>query len=160
MSVSVRRAVVEDARTIAEYALKLFAQHTNYNPNRFTILGTQESAEWFYGSQTKAEDAAVLVAEIENKIVGFAYLQFEERNYASLLENALWLHDIYIDEAARGHNAGKLLLEESVKIAKEFGAKRLMLSTATQNESARKFFEHNGFKITMVEMMFDLTEKQ
>lgn len=88
MSVSVRRAVVEDARTIAEFALKLFAQHTNYNPNRFTIPANQEGAEWFYGNQTKAKDAAVLVAEIENKIVGFAYLEFEERNYASLLENA------------------------------------------------------------------------
>jgi GNAT superfamily N-acetyltransferase len=158
MSVSVRRAVVEDARTIAEFALKLFAQHTNYNPNRFTIAGTQESAEWFYGNQTKAVDAAILVAEIENKIVGFAYLEFEERNYASLLENAVWLHDLYIDEAARGHNAGTLLLEESVKVAKEFGAERLMLSTATQNEFARKFFERNGFTTTMVEMMFDLTK--
>lgn len=158
MSVTVRRAVSEDARTIAEYALKLFAQHTNYNPNRFTIPATVEGAEWFYGNQTKAKDAAVLVAEFEERIVGFAYLQFEETNYESLLENALWLHDIYIDEAARGHNAGTLLLKESVKVAKEFGAKRLMLSAAVENEFAREFFEHNGFKTTMVEMMLDLTE--
>ncbi|MBX7171279.1 MAG: GNAT family N-acetyltransferase [Pyrinomonadaceae bacterium] len=99
-----------------------------------------------------------MVAEIEEKIVGFAYLQFEERNYADLLENAVWLHDIYVDEAARGHNAGKVLVEESIKIAKEFGADKIILTAAFQNELAKKFFEHNGFTTTMVEMMFDLTK--
>jgi hypothetical protein len=35
-----------------------------------------------------------------------------------------------------------------------------MLSVAAQNELARNFFEHRGFKTTMVEMMLDLTEEE
>ncbi len=158
MSVTVRRAVTQDARTIAEYAIKLVVQHQDYDAHRFSRLATVEQAERFYGSQIKVNDAVVLVAELEDVIIGFAYLQFEAKDHANLLENAAWLHDIYIDEAARGHNAGKSLIEESIEIAKELGADKLMLSVAAKNDYGRKFFERNRFRTTMVEMMFDLTD--
>jgi ribosomal protein S18 acetylase RimI-like enzyme len=158
MAVTVRRAVLQDARTIAEYAIKLVVQHQDYDSRRFSRLSTVEQAEWFYGKQTKVNDAAVLVAEIEGVIIGFAYLQFEAKDYANLLENAALLHDIYIDEAARGHNAGKSLIEKSIEVAKELGANKLMLSVAAKNEYAKEFFERNGFRTTMVEMMLSLTD--
>jgi GNAT superfamily N-acetyltransferase len=160
MSLIVRRAVLEDARTIADYAQKLVAQHQEYNPKRFSQIATEEQMANFYGNQVKAQDATVLVAELEGKIVGFAFVKFEIKNYADLLEYAAWLHDIYIDETARNHNAGKLLTEAAVEAAKEFGAEKLMLMTASQNEYAREFFERNGFRKTMVEMMLDLTEEK
>ena len=158
MTVTVRRAVSQDARTIAEYAIKLVVQHQSYDSRRFSQLATVEQAEWFYGNQTKRDNAAVLVAELKGKIVGFAYLQFEAKDYANLLENAAWLHDIYIDEAARGHKAGKKLIEESIEVAKELGANKLTLSVAAKNEYGREFFERSGFRTTMVEMMLDLTD--
>jgi ribosomal protein S18 acetylase RimI-like enzyme len=77
-----------------------------------------------------------------------------------LLENAAWLHDLYVNERARGYNAGKLLIEKSVEAAKEFGADKLMLSVAAKNEYAQDFFERSGFRETMVEMMLDLTEQK
>ena len=43
-----------------------------------------------------------VVAELDGEIVGFAYVQYEAKNYPNLLETAAWLHDIYVDEAARG----------------------------------------------------------
>jgi GNAT superfamily N-acetyltransferase len=158
MAVTVRRAAKEDARKVAELAIKLFAQHRNYDARRFMHVDNVEQAAWYYGSQTEVADAAVLVAEIENEVVGFAYLQFESKDYANLLENAAWLHDIYIEEAARGFNAGKFLIEKSIEVAREIGADKLMLSVAAKNEFARRFFERGGFRETMVEMMLDLTE--
>jgi GNAT superfamily N-acetyltransferase len=158
--VIVRRAIKEDAKRVAEFAIELFAQHHAYDTRRFAEISSIEGAQRFYGSQTEAAEAAVLVAEIENKIVGFAYLQYEAMDYANLLENAVWLHDLYVDQAARKTGAGKFLIEKSIEIAKEFGADKLMLSVAAKNEHARDFFERNGFKETMVEMMFDLTNTQ
>ena len=158
MSVKVRRAVKEDARTIAEFAIKLFAQHLEYDSRRFAEIASIEGAEHFYGNQTEVKDAAVLVAEIENKIVGFAYLQYEAMDYANLLENAVWLHDLYVDERMRGQNAGNLLIEKSIEVAKELGANKLMLSVAAKNEYAKAFFRLSGFRETMVEMMLSLTE--
>ena len=160
MNVTIRRAKQDDGRTIADFAKKLVIQHQEYNSKRFSQIASEEQMANFYGNQTKARDAAILVAELEGKIVGFAYIQFEARNYAELLESAAWLHDIYVDEAARGYNAGKLLIEAAVEVAKEFGAEKLMLMAASQNEHAGEFFERNGFKTTMVEMMLDMTKEK
>jgi len=160
MSVIVRRATRKDARTVAEMAIKLAQQHVGYDSQRFSELAPLEQAESYYGSQTETGDATVLVAELDGKIVGFAYIQYEAKDYANLLETAAWLHDIYIAEAARGQNAGKLLIEKSIEAAQKLGADKLMLSVAAKNEFAKEFFERNGFKETMVEMMLDLTNSK
>ena len=89
MAVSVRHGAKKDARAIAEFALKLFAQHREYDMRRFAEIASVEGAKKFYGSQMETQDAAVLVAEIENQIVGFACLQYEAIDYANLLENAV-----------------------------------------------------------------------
>ncbi|MCD9185364.1 MAG: GNAT family N-acetyltransferase [Pyrinomonadaceae bacterium] len=157
MSVLIRRADSGDAKKVGELAYKLAVQHRDYDAKRFSVFAEPEQIEQFYGRQTQTNNAAVLVAELEKEIVGFAYLAFEARNYEELLENAVWLHDIYIEEAARGKNAGKLLIEASVETARELGGDKLMLSVAAKNEFARNFFEMQGFKPTMVEMMLDLT---
>jgi GNAT superfamily N-acetyltransferase len=156
MSVTVRRATRKDARRVAEMAIKLAEQHRNYDSRRFSELAPLDQAEEYYGSQTEAADAAILVAELENEIVGFTFIQYEAKDYANLLENAVWLHDIYIEETARGQNAGNLLMENSIKAAKELGADKLMLSVAAKNEFAKSFFESKGFRITMVEMMLEI----
>lgn len=160
MSVTVRRAEAKDARTIAEFAIKLFAQHRAYDARRFADVSSIEGAARFYKSQTSASDAAVLVAELDGKIVGFAYVQYEALDYAALLERAAWLHDIYIIDAARGSKVGTSLIEAAVSAAKELGADKLMLTVAAKNEYAQAFFERKGFKTTMVEMMLDLTEEK
>jgi GNAT superfamily N-acetyltransferase len=160
MTVAVRRATRADAQVIANFAQKLVLQHKNYDANRFTQIADYEQMVWYYGSQTESKDSAVLVAEIANKVVGFAFVQFEAKNYAGLLESAAWVHDIYVDEAARGAEAGKNLINAAIDAAKELGANKLMLSAAAQNENAKGFFEHQGFTTTMVEMMLDLTKKE
>ncbi len=157
MSLAVRRARPEDAKKVAEFAEKLNIQHVGFNSNRFSQIADLEQMAKYYGGETEARNAAVLVAEIGNEIVGFAYIQFEKRNYAELLENAAWLHDIYVEESARSRKVGKVLIAEAIKTAKELGADKLMLIAASQNEAAQKFFERQGFKPTMVEMMLDLT---
>ena len=149
----VRRATKEDAAIIAEFAMKLVEQHVGYDPVRFARIATVDGMAWFYGGQTEVEDAAVLVAEVDGKVVGFAYLTYEERNYADLVMGAARLHDIYVDESARESGAGRELIKGSVEVAHEFGASKLLLSVAAKNTAAKEFFEQAGFVTTMHEMM-------
>lgn len=156
MSVVVRRAAPRDTDIIADYAGKLAAQHQEYNRKRFTCLADREQMAAYYGSQASAQDAAVLVAELDGNVVGFAYIQFEPRNYAALLESAAWLYDIYVDETARGHDIGRKLIEASAESAKSLGADKLMLLAAAENQFAKELFTRAGFRETMVEMMLSL----
>ncbi len=159
MSVKIRCATEKDARQIAEFAIRLFAQHHEYDSRRFAEISSIEGATKFYGSQTETKDAAVLVAEIENKLVGFAYLQYEAMDYANLLKNAAWLHDLYVEETARNSKAGKFLIEASIETARKLGADKIMLSVAAKNEYAKEFFKRRGFRETMIEMTLNLSEK-
>lgn len=156
MNVRVRRAAKADAAAVARLAIKLVEQHVEYDPVRFAQIATVEGMEWFYGGQTDAEDSRVLVAEIENKAVGFAYLSFEEENYADLSVSTLKLHDIYVDAEARGTGAGSKLIELAVAEAHELGATKILLSVAAKNALAQQFFEKQGFRTTMHEMMLEL----
>ena len=158
MRVVIRRARPEDAATVAKFALKLFAQHRDYDPDRFADLSNVAGAEAYYGSRMSSPTAAVFVAEAENKVVGFAYLEYQAVNYPELLENAGWLHDLYVDEAARGTGAGKALIRAVKDAANTFGADKLVLMVAAKNEHARDFFSRAGLRETMVEMTIDLND--
>lgn len=150
--VVVRRATSDDASKVAEFAMKLFAQHREYDPERFADLSHLDGAARYYGSRAQAETARVFVADIDEKVVGFAYLEYEAKDYADLLENAVWLHDLYIDESARGTGSGKALMAAVVEAAREFGAGNVVLGVAAKNSHAREFFERLGFRETVIEM--------
>jgi GNAT superfamily N-acetyltransferase len=154
----VRRATKDDAARVAEFAIKLVEQHHEYDPERFALMASFDGMKWFYGEQTEAKDAAVLVAEIDSRVVGFAYVTYEERNYAELAESPAHLHDIYVEEGARRTGAGEALVDSAVEIAKEFGASKLILSVAVKNAVGHDFFEKCGFRPTMTEMTLNLSQ--
>ena len=154
----VRRAKSGDERSIAELAIKLVEQHVAYDPRRFSLFATVEGAESFYGGQFEGSTAAVLVAEIDGGVVGFAYIAKEDLNYAELLEKGAWLHDIYVEETSRSTGAGHALIEASIKAAREMGAEKILLTVAARNSAARSFFEGVGFRPTMTEMTLNLAD--
>ena len=158
MAVAVRRATKADAPAVAEFAMKLVEQHIAYDPVRFSPIATLGGATWFYGTQTEAETAAVLIAEREGRIVGFAYVGYEEISYQDLATRSAWIHDIYIDPHERHGGAGQALMDAAVEFGKERGATKLLLWTAESNGEAQKFFERCGFATTMREMMLELND--
>jgi GNAT superfamily N-acetyltransferase len=158
MSLTVRRAKAGDENRVAELAMKLVDQHVAYDGRRFARIATIDRMAWFYGEQTKVENASVLVAEKDGEIVGFAYMYFEPVFYAELATKVLWLHDIFVDASSRGSGAGKQLIEAVASEAKRFGANKVLLSVAAKNTAGRDFFEHAGFTTTMHEMMLIVGE--
>jgi len=159
LAVLVRRATKADAVKIAEFSVALSEQHISYDPVRFSRLITREGAEAFYGSRTETENAAVLMAEIDGRIVGFAYMEYEPVLYAELATKVAWLHDIYVEPKSQGSGAGRELLEAVQNEAKQSGANKVLLSVARKNADAQRFFERNGFRTTMLEMMLDIEKE-
>jgi GNAT superfamily N-acetyltransferase len=158
MAALIRQARPGDEQRVAEFAIRLFDQHVEYDPERFSTFANEEGAARFYRSRFDTPDSAVLVAEVDGEVVGFAYLETDELNYAELLRDGAWLHDIYIDESARAEGIGRDLINAAAEAAKRMGAKKLLLTVAAKNAVAQQVFEKAGFRRTMVEMTLNLTD--
>ena len=156
-NITIRKATINDHQDVIKYALKLVHQHQNFNPLRFVEFANHEKQLFdFFAEEIVNSKAVVLVVEVENEIVGYSFTRLEESSLVDIAPASAWLHDIYIDESARGLGAGKLLLNASIDAAKQLGSKILILQVAAQNEFAKKLFEANGFNVATYEMMMDL----
>ena len=85
----------------------------------------------------------VLLAEIDGEARGMLILY---QSYSSWRgAPALMIHDLFVEEMARGSGAGKALVKEAAKMAVARGACRLDVNVLGWNEPARKFYESLGF---------------
>ncbi len=148
-----------DLEAAARLAGKLVRQHMAFDPKRFLQLANPEAGyARYFASELQSEDVVLLVAETEQGVVGYAYARMEPRSYNELLDACGKLHDIYVEESARGAGAGEALAREVFARLRAKGAPRVVLLTAVQNEAAQRLFKRVGFRTTMLEMTCELGE--
>ena len=92
------------------------------------------------------DDALALVAEEGGDIVGFVDLEFRQR--LNFLEPQAWVPDLVVAESARGTGAGRRLLEEAERRARERGCWGMTLESANWRDTSHAFYEHVGWKNT------------
>ena len=156
MTATVRRATEVDAARVADLAVSLFELHVVLDSKRFTQIATKDGAAQFYGGRAEAENAAVFVAEVDERIIGFVYFEYEPVDYADLATNVAWLHDIYVEPEFRNSGIGSLLIEAVRRDARRLGANKVLLTVAANNVEGQKLFKRTGFRTTMFEMMLEL----
>jgi len=83
----------------------------------------------------------VLVAQEGEQIVGMALYGFR---YSTWQGKQLYLEDLIVTEAARGHGIGKALLEATMGAAREENCVGLMWQVLDWNTSAIAFYEKCG----------------
>lgn len=149
--------VPADLEAVGRLAGKLVRLHHSFDPKRFLHLENPEPgyARWL-GHEMKNDAVVLLVAELDGNVVGYVYAKKEGRNYNDLLDAHGKLHDVLVDESARGKGAGEALVREAIERLAAKGAPRVVLSTAVQNEAAQRLFEKVGFRTTMLEMTVEL----
>jgi ribosomal protein S18 acetylase RimI-like enzyme len=152
---TVRTMTKDDLPSAAKLAGKLVRMHHDFDPQRFLHIANPEAgyARYFAG-ELESDAVVLLVAERtgDGAIVGNAYGRLEPRSYNELLDSCGKLHDVLVDESARGHGLGEQLVSEVVRRLTEKGAPRVLLLTAVQNEAAQRLFKKLGFRTTMLEM--------
>jgi ribosomal protein S18 acetylase RimI-like enzyme len=109
-------------------------------------------------TQLEDPDKAVLVADDDGDVIGYAYAVVEGYDYMALRGPAGVLHDIILDPEHRGRGVGQLLLDAALEFFRSRGVPRMVLSTAEQNEPAQRLFASMGFRRTMVEMTRELDD--
>ncbi|MEO7096898.1 MAG: GNAT family N-acetyltransferase, partial [Polyangiales bacterium] len=142
MPIVIRRALRADLLVLAPLAVKLVMQHHAFDPQRFAVFERlEEGYTWFLGRELDDADAVVLAAADQTgRVVGYAYGRVEERSYEALLERHGALHDLFVDEAARGAGVATALVTAMCDALRDKGAPRVVLAAAEKNARAQALF--------------------
>ncbi|MER6777318.1 MULTISPECIES: GNAT family N-acetyltransferase [unclassified Streptomyces] len=99
----------------------------------------------FLADRIRAGESLVLLADVpEAGTVGFAQVY---RTFSSLALRPMWiLSDLYVDPSGRRTGAGRALLREVVRRAREAGVSGVQLETAYDNHVAQALYEAEGFE--------------
>ena len=156
---TIRKANIGDMPSIAKMAVKLARQHEEYDAVRFNLSSFEPLEERhleYLTEQLRRDDTSFLVAQLDERIVGYAFLRIEPQSLLSLDHRGVWLHDIFFEEPVRGSGMAKIFFDNIVSEAKNMGSSYLMLSVSPKNIAGQKFFVKMGFRPTMQEMRVEL----
>jgi GNAT superfamily N-acetyltransferase len=85
-------------------------------------------------------------ARLQGNLVGIAHYLFHRTIW---MEEACYLQDLFVDEAARGQGVARALIERVAQAAREHNASRFYWQTRQDNTTARSLYDkiaiHKGF---------------
>lgn len=137
MSISVRSARPDDSSHI----LRLLRRLAAFEGEPDGVVITEEIIRRDgFGPHRRFE---VLLAEVEAWPCGLAvtYLAYSSWKGAP----SLVVHDLFVDEEARGSGAGSALLDAVADLAVEHGCCRMDVNVLEWNDKARRFYGERGF---------------
>ncbi|HMA93114.1 MAG TPA: GNAT family N-acetyltransferase [Polyangiaceae bacterium] len=149
----IRDATSADIPAAAALGAVIVRIHHETNPQRFFMLENVEHGyEWWLSKEIARPEAIVLVAELESRIVGYAYGAIEDRDWSILVDRHGAFHDLCVAEHVRRLGIGRELGLEIIARLEARGAPRILLRAMVQNESAQHLASALGFAPTMIEM--------
>jgi ribosomal protein S18 acetylase RimI-like enzyme len=156
----VRRATPADLSGIGHLGALLIEEHYDFDPLRFLAArpGTPAGYASFMSAQLADPAKAVLVADDNGDVVGYAFAAIEGYDYMALRGPAGVLHDLIVDPEHRGRGVGRLLIDATLLFFRSRGVPRVVLLTAERNEAAQRLFASMGFRRTMIEMTRELDD--
>ncbi len=138
MAVTIRQAVVSDAKTIYDFIVELAVYEKAKHEVKTTV---EETREAIFGKDSTVE---ALICEEDGVAIGYAIYFY---NYSTWLgKNGIYLEDLYITESKRGNGAGKKMLKHLAKKALENDYGRLEWVCLDWNTPSREFYESIGAK--------------
>jgi GNAT superfamily N-acetyltransferase len=113
------------------------------------------AAQQFIGDRLATNESVIFIARLGDHAVGFTQLF---PSFSSVVMQRIWiLNDLFVSTAARGQGVGEALLRRAEQFARETQAKRLVLSTATDNIAAQRLYEKLGWQRDTVFFYYELS---
>ena len=154
---TIRRATAADQEALGRFGGALMRQHHAADTSRFIQVEHPEAGYGRYlASQLSDPDSLVMVAEESGTIVGYIYADVEGTSWMDLRGPCGFVHDVYVDQAARQRGAGRELMRAAIAWIHSKGRTQVVLWTKTKNDRAQHLFTALGFRATMTEMTLDL----
>ena len=144
----VRQALPGDYQAVAALNRQVQRFHADHYLNLFKAPAAETLTREAYEEWLASPDGLVLVAVVGDGVVGYAWaavVNREETVYRVALR-VLYVHQICVAAAVRGHGHGHRLMAAIREHAASLAIRRLELNTWAANSEARGFFEAEGFR--------------
>ncbi len=148
MDMRIRLATLEDYAGFVAVAGETHAHHVAAIPGVFRSVAIAVPQEYFVQLVT-GDDSDVILAEVSDKIVGYAVL-LHRRAARDMLVPRTYVHieNFGVAAAYRREGIGRQLIEACVTRAKEWGATSLELDCWEANQEGIAFYSSIGMHVT------------
>lgn len=141
------QATIEDLEGVSN----LFNSYRIFYKKASDIEGAKE----YIKERLQNKDSVIFIVKNNDDYVGFTQLY---PTFSSVSMKRVWiLNDLYVDAEARKQGIGEMLLQRAKDYGIETGAKSISLSTATDNYSAQRLYEKNGYTRDTEFYQYELT---
>lgn len=153
MNIIIRTAKPDDWKAIQELNHQVFVNDKDNDSDMDLNWPYSDRGIKYYHDLADGLYGHCLIAEIENKPVGYVALSHKSFDYRK--SKYVEVENIGVDTRYRSKGIGKQLMEASADWAKQQGADRLYVEAFWGNDRAIKYYKNNGF----VEMGLELEKK-
>lgn len=159
MPLTIRKPEPRDLEPLGRLGALLIRTHYAFDEQRFLapVPGIERGYGTFLSNIVNSPEDCVFVADLDGAVVGYVFAALEPMSWYELRGPAGFIHDVVVLEEARGRGIGTKLMEAAIAWLRERGAPRVILWTASKNETAHALFRRLGFRDTMTEMTRELS---
>ena len=144
----IRIATVKDIDVLKVFEQEIIKYERPYAPN------LRKDPIFYYDIKNLIErvDAQVLVAELNDEIIGCGYALIKNSPCYKKPEKFVYLGFMYVSPINRGKGVNGLIVSELIKWAKIKNIKEIQLDVYSKNKSALKAYQKLGFNPDLLKM--------
>lgn len=143
-----RQAKLSDLDDIAKLSKELYDFHQKYGWYEKFKKNYEDILKRDIQKTMKLKDSAVIVAEINSKIIGYVSVLMSP-NPREPVEIYVWkkeaeIVDLFVKEGYRNQRVGEKLFKAAQEFSKKHGAEVLSVVTSIKNKSVHQFYLREG----------------
>ena len=144
----VRRAIQSDIPGILRLLVQVDMVHHEGRPDLFKGPATKYSADELVSILGDDTSPVFVCVDENDTVIGHAFCKHEQITGDAVRTDVrtLYIDDICVDEAVRGHGVGRALYQFVTEYARNAGFYNITLNVWTCNPGAIRFYETLGLK--------------
>lgn len=149
----IRKAETGDIPRIGELLYQVQRVHSDARPDLFKA-GTRKYTDGQLLEILNDSSKEIFVAADESgRVEGYAFCIVTEAHGSTQNPvKSLYIDDLCVDSAARGHHTGTRLYEYVLEFAKKIGCYNVTLNVWADNKNAVAFYEKIGMRVQKIGM--------
>ena len=147
MNNTIRCANAADIDVISKLLYQVHEIHSTIRPDLF-VKGKKKYTNSELLSIINDNKRPIFVYEENDIILGYIFCIIEDETSDSHTKiRSMYIDDLCVESASRGHHIGKCLYEYAKEYAKSINCFNIYLNVWEGNEGAKKFYENLGMKV-------------